>query len=129
MTRALVCGGRGFKDVEKLYAVLDNWKPAISVIIHGGARGADSLAGQWAAEHQVDCECYPADWATWGRSAGPRRNQLMLVSGRPDVVLAFPTDKSVGTWDMVERAHRAKVAVTVFGFADKSFQPRVRWSR
>lgn len=109
--RVLVCGGRDFTDVfllaDKL-AKLHGERP-ISTIIHGGARGADSLAETWAAYNDIDVEMYPADWKKHGRSAGPLRNAQMLLEGKPDLVVAFPGGR--GTADMVSRAKAAGVKV------------------
>lgn len=107
----LVCGGRNFGNRWWLYTALDalhDWKP-IDVLIHGDARGADHLAGEWARDRKVPCRRYPADWEKHGKSAGPRRNQQMLDEGRPDLVMAFPG--GAGTRDMVTRAKRAGIRV------------------
>lgn len=37
----------------------------------------------------VHHEHYPADWDTYGKSAGMRRNRQMLEGGQPDLVVAF----------------------------------------
>jgi hypothetical protein len=87
------------------------------VLIHGAARGADSIAG---AIMENAClgkvEEYPADWDKHGYGAGPIRNQQMLTEGKPDIVLAFvdkPLVESKGTHDMVLRARRAGVPTYV----------------
>ena len=61
---ALVCGGRSFEDRALLYARLDYYNAALSItkIIHGGARGADTLAGEWAADRGIAVQVFPADW-------------------------------------------------------------------
>lgn len=82
---------------------------APTLVIHGGAAGADSLAGAVAAEMHIPTIVFPADWRAHGKSAGPKRNQQMLVEGRPDAVLAFPGGR--GTADMVNRAKTAKIRV------------------
>lgn len=108
--RLLVCGGRDYAEKDFLYGVLDGWmfRP-ITVIIHGAARGADSLAGQWARDRGIEENAFPADWKKHGKSAGPIRNQRMLVEGRPDMVCAFPGGR--GTCHMKEMASKAKVVV------------------
>lgn len=84
-------------------------------IIHGDASGVDRLAGR-SAMQWVDCEvvAYPAHWKTFGRAAGAIRNQQMLDKEKVDVVLAFPSFDSKGTWDMVERAVKARIPVRVY---------------
>lgn len=110
--RVLVCGGRSFADMDAMCAALDRIvlsKAGLSVIIHGGASGADALAAQYAESEGANVAVYPADWKTHGRAAGPIRNQQMLDEGKPDLVLAFPGGR--GTADMVRRAKAAGVPV------------------
>jgi predicted Rossmann-fold nucleotide-binding protein len=108
--RVLVCGGRDYTDRGAVYLALDRLheKRGIDVVIHGAARGADTLAADWAAANGVPAEPYPADWSR-GRQAGPVRNQLMLDQGRPDGVVAFPG--GAGTADMCRRAEAAGLRV------------------
>jgi len=90
--RVLVCGGRAFDDREKLFQSLDRQHAVtpFSLLIEGGARGADQLAMSWAHERGIEHLRFDADWEARGRAAGPIRNQRMLDEGRPDVVIAFP---------------------------------------
>jgi len=105
--RVLVCGGRNFHDALLMNSTLE--RQDISILLHGGADGADRMAGRWAINAGVPVEVFQADWATHGRAAGPLRNQRMLDEGKPDLVIAFPGGK--GTADMVRRAKAAGVAV------------------
>jgi hypothetical protein len=82
---------------------------ALETVIEGGAKGADQGAAQWAEHEGVTLMKFPADWATFGRSAGPRRNAQMLSKGQPDVVIAFPGGR--GTANMVAQAKAAGVTV------------------
>jgi len=109
--KVLVCGGRDYRDHLTAYRLLDalNVLEDITCIVHGGASGADELAGKWASRNKIECRVYPADWQTYGKSAGPRRNQSMLDREKPDVVCAFPGGR--GTADMVGRAKTAGVKV------------------
>lgn len=109
--RVLVCGGRDYRDAARVDQVLQQIgaEQPITVIIHGAARGADQLGEAWGLKHGLQLEPYPADWNTYGLSAGPRRNQEMLTKGKPDLVVAFPGGR--GTADMVRRSKRAGVRV------------------
>jgi len=109
--RILVCGGRDFADYDAVGRFLDMARAKYwdLVIIHGAARGADSLAGYWAKANHIPVEEYPADWKQHGKGAGSIRNQRMLDEGRPDAVLAFPG--GVGTADMIRRARAAGLPV------------------
>lgn len=105
--RVIVCGGRDFCDWQAVHRELNNIAP--TTVLEGGAEGADRIARHWAVEHGVTVVTYAADWQAHGRSAGPRRNQLMLDHGKPDMVLAFPG--GAGTADMCRRARRAGIPV------------------
>ena len=84
-------------------------------IIQGAAAGADTIAYLWALREQVPFKGYPADWATYGRSAGPRRNRQMLEEGQPDFVVAFSyLPVSTGTANMVKIARAAGVPTKVY---------------
>lgn len=109
--RLLVCGGRAYADRAKVFAALDrvDGRRPVSVLIHGAARGADTLAAEWAAARGVAIEPYPADWKMLGLIAGPMRNMQMLIEGKPEGVVAFPGGR--GTSDMVRRAEAAGVKV------------------
>ena len=109
--RLLVCGGRDWDDFEGLSEELV-WLQGshnIDVIIHGGARGADALAGEWAKLLHIPVEVYRADWDKHGKAAGAIRNRQMLTEGKPDMVLAFPGGR--GTANMIEQAREAGITV------------------
>ncbi len=110
--RVLVCGGRDYDGAkrlnEELYRI--HKETPITHIIEGGARGADQLAGMWAAvAGGVEHLLFLADWGSYGKAAGAIRNQRMLTEGKPDLVVAFPG--GAGTADMVRRAEAAGIKV------------------
>ena len=104
--KVLVCGGRDFSNRKKLFSVLNkiHRSKKISLLISGAARGADSLAEEWANENDVEKHIFPANWKKFGRKAGFIRNQQMLDEGNPDLVVAFTG--GVGTDRMVQAACR-----------------------
>jgi len=116
--RVLVCGGRKFYDKLLLKRTLDalHAETPITCLIHGGANGADWLAKHWATAYGgMPQEEYKADWLGQGRSAGPKRNAIMLKASRPDLVIAFGDEandtRGKGTADMVKKARSAGVKV------------------
>jgi hypothetical protein len=104
--KILVCGDREWKDEDIIYEWLESFNESIDwleiTLIHGAARGADSIADKIARSFAWHVKPYPADWETLGKKAGPMRNREMLKE-KPDIVLAFHTDlkNSKGTKDMV----------------------------
>ena len=115
--RILVCGSRYFNDYELLKKEILNALPIgdyiDTVIISGNARGADTLGEKLAKDMQWECEKYPADWKTYGRSAGIIRNAQMLRDGKPNMVIAFRGPNSRGTQNMIDQATKAGVKVLV----------------
>ena len=108
--RVLVCGGRNFMDYILLERTLDELHAIykFEIVMHGGARGADTFADNWAYSRQIKIEKHPALWKTHGRAAGPIRNREMLAR-HPDLVVAFPG--GVMTADMVQIARDAGIEV------------------
>lgn len=113
--KILVCGGRDFIDFKYLEATLDKIcaRFPTCTIIHGGARGADSFAGLWASlprnKGRIFCKAYPADWEKYGKSAGIKRNHIMLQEEKPNLVIAFKGGK--GTNHMVSISILNKIKV------------------
>lgn len=118
--RILVCGGRDFTDhvtfnrwMARFVSDYDGEYDDNTVIIHGGAKGADTLAGLFAKMFGLKCEVYYANLAAFGNSAGPIRNHQMLDEGKPDYVVAFKGGK--GTAHMVKIAQEAGLKVLLVG--------------
>jgi hypothetical protein len=110
----LGCGDREWTQYEPVQKELLNYLGKNVLVVHGDARGADTIVGEVASQLDFDVLAIPADWQTYGRSAGPIRNQVMLDQ-QPDIVLAFHDDieNSKGTKDMVKRAKAVGVECKV----------------
>lgn len=114
--RVLCCGDRHWTDEVKIEQRLRELQQAFPrlLVVEGEAPGADRLSRQAAERLGIPVEPHPANWARYGKAAGPIRNQEQLDSG-VDLVLAFHANvaKSRGTKDMVARARRAGIPVEV----------------
>lgn len=111
--KVLVCGGRDYVYWRELSMHLDRYLSKRPTIIQGGAKGADYLAKVWAVYHNLRHFEEPADWKTFGRSAGSIRNAVMLEKYSPDLVVAFRGGR--GTADMIAKAKNAGVPVVEVG--------------
>ena len=115
--KIIVCGGRRSRlsDEDRLWLDALHATHGITEVVHGGARGIDSDADEWARERHIPITIFEALWSRDGASAGPKRNRVMLqylLSRQPSqtrMVIAFPGGK--GTADMVAKAHCAHVPV------------------
>lgn len=119
--KILICGGRDMDRADACNWLEQNLKDelahasgcfsylTIDAIIHGGCRGADEGAGDWAKSEGIRTIVCPADWKKHGKSAGPIRNREMLEIHKPDYVVALPGGK--GTANMIALAESHGVPV------------------
>jgi hypothetical protein len=111
--RVLICGDRHWTNVERIRQVVKDLAPKL--IIEGGAKGADRIAQQVGKELGIKVKEVNANWAAYGRAAGPIRNKKMLKL-KPDLVIAFHNDieKSKGTKNMLAQATAANIETTLY---------------
>lgn len=117
----IVTGGRHYADFKYLFQTLnelaftpfinDDYSAVfeITLLIHGGATGADTLAGLWAYNNGIRAQVYQANWEKYGAAAGPRRNYRMLSEHRDALVVVFPGGR--GTENCVETARKLKMRI------------------
>ena len=123
-----VVGSRDCTRVELMRQVLDNVNKErkITLIISGGAPGADRLAVDYAKENDIPWVEYKADWkdlsqpdaiikqgkyGLYDAFAGIRRNKLIIDDA--DRVIAFWDEKSPGTLNSIKRAKKQEKRVTI----------------
>ena len=137
MVKVIIAGSRDFNDYDYLekschkifyalakeYSILtNNIKKDISnmEIISGIARGADSLGEQFAKKYNIKTKRFPADWNTYGKSAGYLRNKRMAEYAVADestgVLIAFWDGKSKGTQHMINLARKNNLITFVVNY-------------
>jgi hypothetical protein len=114
--KIIISGGRDYEDEGFVFMVLDHVhrERGITLLIEGGARGADRFGRNWAIDRGVPYHTEPADWDQFPKAAGPIRNRVMLKIEGVAGVVAFPGGK--GTRDMVVATRRAKIPVYLPSF-------------
>lgn len=110
--RVLVCGSRSWSDEDTIRARLRKLSRG-TIIMHGGSRGADVIAGAHALSLGMIVDEHPANWHALGRRAGVVRN-LQMLDQLPDLVLAFQMNRSLGTQHVIDEARRRGIPVEVF---------------
>ena len=115
----IVAGGRDFTDSNKMLNVImdmidRNELPSEPTLICGMAQGADITAYFLFKGANCDVIEMPADWNTYGKSAGYRRNVEM--SKLADKAICFWDGKSRGTKHMVDIMKAANKPVHVINY-------------
>jgi len=80
-------------------------------IVSGTARGADEMGERFAKEKGYALKQFPADWDTFGKSAGYRRNSQM--ADYADACVVFWDGKSRGTKHMIDLAEKTGLLLRV----------------
>ena len=88
--------------------------PKTMRVIEGDARGADRIAGKVAESLGLQVKKVQAQWARYGKAAGPMRN-LEMLELQPILVIAFHDDfdNSKGTKNMITLAQKIRVPTEV----------------
>lgn len=112
--KILVCGSRDWNDRATMREAL-SYMPVGTVIVHGAARGADSMAEETAHEFDFGPPiAYPANWKQHGKAAGPIRNRNMLADNPGlHLVMAFVPRSFGDDWQASSRgtAHMVRAAM------------------
>ena len=116
--RLIVAGSRSFSDYGRLAADLDrllvNRLPSVEIVCGGCPSGADALAARYASERGLPLRVFPADWSSFGRSAGPLRNRAMAEYG--EALVVYWNGVSPGTASMIRCASSCGLRVVVRRF-------------
>ena len=80
-------------------------------IISGGAKGADLLGEKFADKYEIPTHVMLANWNSYGKSAGPKRNEEMAKLG--DYLIAFWNGESKGTKNMINNAKKYGLKIKI----------------
>lgn len=105
-----VIGSRDFADKRKMDEVLSAW-PDVSLIISGGAIGADRMAERWAKAHCIQTQIFYPDHK---RYRHPYHHRNRLIAEACDHLIAFWNGHSTGTKYTIDYARAIGKPVTVY---------------
>lgn len=106
----IVCyGGRHFSGnvAPAMDQLLARW--GFFMLIHGAARGADTLCGDWGLLRGLPVVPVAAPWHMFGSAAGGIRNGWIVTHLAPTYAVEWPGGN--GTADMRRRLERAGVVI------------------
>jgi hypothetical protein len=107
-----VIGSRDFKDYEKVKQTLS--KLNITLIVSGGAKGADTLGERYADEHNIPKKIFLPDWEKHGKVAGFLRNTDII--NEAELIVAFWDGHSKGTKDSINKAEKQGKKIIIVQF-------------
>lgn len=104
----------------------------VVMIQQGGARGADSIARQYAFDNGLSSNQYDADWTGKGLKAGVVRNSTMLkglmsheYAGNEKIVMAiYDGEVSRGTSDMLKKSMLAGINTKYYGVTRDQYRDK-----
>ena len=102
--KVAVIGSRDFNDYEEVKQTLSTIN--ITLLVSGGAKGADTLGERYAKEHNIETKIFLPDWEKHGKKAGFLRNTDII--NESDLVIAFWDGQSKGTKDSIEKAFKSE---------------------
>lgn len=105
-----VVGSRYFKDYDFVEKHINAYIKIVGKpinIISGGALGVDTLAKEYAKKNNINFIEYKADWKKYGKSAGPKRNTLIVEASTH--IIAFPSRNGKGTQNTIKQAMIKKI--------------------
>ncbi len=109
-----IIGSREFNDFTLLESYVEKTSP--SMIISGGAKGADTLAEQYAEKHAVELLIFKPDWKQFGRGAGMVRNRQIVDAA--EHIMAFWDGQSKGTKASIDYARKMGKPVSIIDTSD-----------
>ena len=123
MKKLGIVGGRDFDvknpEYRKLFLSVVHkeydWLNDYCEIVSGGARGADSMGRDYATTNgAILYKEFPAEWNKYGRSAGYKRNRLIVEYA--DEVIAFWDGKSRGTKHTIDLCEELGVPCRIINY-------------
>jgi GH18 family chitinase len=102
--KAAIIGSRSFNNYDLVLETLLEYENTITLIVSGGAKGADTLGERWAKEKNKEVLIFYPEWDKYGKSAGFRRNKDIIENS--DIVFAFWDGVSKGTKSSIDLSNK-----------------------
>jgi hypothetical protein len=109
--KVIIAGGRTITDYNLVLSAVAESGFTITEVVSGMAPGVDTLAIQYATEHNLPLAEFWADWNTYKRAAGPIRNRQMAEYG--EALIAIWDGESRGTKNMIETAAKKNLQIYI----------------
>ena len=111
--RVAIIGSRTFSNPKLLATVMEEYRERITLIVSGGADGADRLGAKWARKNGIETKIFEPNHKKY-KHAYHHRNRLIVENC--DLVVAFWDGHSTGTEYTIKYAKTMGVPVRVVKF-------------
>lgn len=115
--KVIIAGSRNINNINYIIDAIQNSHFHITEIVSGGARGVDKLGEEYAKLNKIPIKIFNAEWNTFGKSAGYRRNKEM--GDYADALIAIWNGESLGTKHMIDIAKDKNLLVYVYKVNNK----------
>lgn len=115
--KTIIAGSRTFDNGQMVIDTIRDFQNEygkITEVVSGMAKGADMMGHNFAQIWKIPCKEFPADWASYGKAAGYRRNAEMAAYA--DALIAFWDGKSKGTKHMIDLAKKYNLKIKIVTF-------------
>lgn len=109
--KTIIAGSRDITDYELVKNAIKYSGFDITEVVCGNARGVDTLGKNWANSKGIPVKFFNANWNTFGKSAGFRRNAEMAKYA--DALIAIWNGVSKGTFSMINLAHDRNLEIYI----------------
>lgn len=114
--KVVIAGSRDFVNEFVGFAIIESFPYEINEIVCGCAQGMDTIGLHYGNFKGIPVTLFPADWKTFGRAAGPIRNEKMAIYA--DSAIIAINNMSKGSLNMLEHMKRLKKPYLVAYFND-----------
>ncbi len=119
--KLVIAGSRNFTDYnffkEKVNICISRIKEEYELIILSGhCKGVDMMVEKYAKENNLQIEIFPAEWEKYGKSAGPKRNKIMVDNA--DFAIAFSSGGK-GTESLIKFAKQKGIPLKIISIEAK----------
>jgi len=114
--KTIIAGGRNIIDRDLVFHAIKESGFSITEVVCGEARGVDTLGKIWGNENSVSVKSFPADWKSYGRAAGPIRNEQMAEYGEALILVWDGKGKGSGSMLKIAKKTAKKKEFKIFEF-------------
>ena len=100
--KLLITGSRNFKDAAAFKLAIEEVQKRhnknITILLHGGAKGADTLAQNWAEENKIPTQIIKPDYQKHPAKSAPLIRNKELIKLADCTLALYIKERTGGTW-------------------------------